>query len=138
MHMQEDKIQELIRQAVSAKQRAYAPYSNYRVGAAVYGETGRVYSGCNIENASFGATICAERTAIFKAVSEGERKLLGLALVADDKESISPCGICRQVMAEFGLTMPVYMAMSDGSYEVMTVEELLPRSFVLREGGTLL
>jgi cytidine deaminase len=136
MHMQEDKIQELIRQAVSAKQRAYAPYSNYRVGAAVYGETGRVYSGCNIENASFGATICAERTAIFKAVSEGERKLLGLALVADDKESISPCGICRQVMAEFGLTMPVYMAMSDGSYEVMTVEELLPRSFVLREGGT--
>lgn len=135
MHIHEDEIQELIRQAVSARQRAYAPYSNYKVGSAVYGESGRIYTGCNIENASFGATICAERTAIFKAVSEGERNLLALALVADEIKSTSPCGICRQVMSEFGLSMPVYMAMPNGFYEVMTVEELLPKSFSLSEGG---
>lgn len=135
MHIQEDIIQELIRQAVSAQEKAYAPYSNYRVGAAVLGESGKIYTGCNIENASFGATVCAERTAIFKAVSEGEKKLLALALVGGDESGISPCGICRQVMSEFSLSMPVYMAKADGSYEVMTVTELLPKAFTLSEGG---
>lgn len=133
--LKEEQIQELIRQAVLAREKAYAPYSDYRVGAAVYAESGKIYTGCNIENASYGATVCAERVAIFKAVSEGEKKLLGLALVCDDTRRISPCGICRQVMAEFGLDMPVYMGLLDGSYEVATVEELLPKSFSLPEKG---
>ena len=115
--LKEEQIQELIRQAVLAREKAYAPYSDYRVGAAVYVESGKIYTGCNIENASYGATVCAERVAIFKAVSEGEKKLLGLALVCDDTRRISPCGICRQVKAEFGLDMPLYMRLLDGSNE---------------------
>ncbi len=124
-------VEELIKSAAGAKSRAYAPYSNFRVGAALLASTGKIYTGCNVENASYGLTCCAERVALFKAVSEGEREFKALALVSDSEEYCAPCGACRQVMAEFGLQMPVYMGNSKGLYRVKTVSELLPFNFSL-------
>ena len=95
--------EELIRAATAALANAYAPYSRFRVGAAVVGTNGKIYSGSNVENASYGLTNCAERTAIFKAVSEGEKELLTIAVIADSPLPTSPCGACRQVMSEFGI-----------------------------------
>lgn len=96
---------ELIKQAIEAMKQSYAPYSGFNVGAALLGASGRVYSGCNIENASYGASVCAERTAVFKAVSEGEREFAAIAVVGGKGGDISspcmPCGICRQVLSEF-------------------------------------
>ena len=91
----------LIEEAEYARTKAYAPYSNFKVGAALLTKRGRIFHGCNIENSSFGATICAERTAVFKAISEGERDFLALAVVADTEGVCSPCGICRQVLSDF-------------------------------------
>lgn len=132
---------ELIAQALAARENAYAPYSRYAVGAAVVGESGRAYTGCNIENASYPAGICAERTAIFKAISEGERKITMIALVAAEQtksaplpEYPSPCGICRQVMAEFcGEDTPVLLAKSETDYREYTLSELLPLSFTAKD-----
>src|SRR5690554_6944663 len=92
---------ELIRQALAAKELAYAPYSGYRVGAAVLGKGGKIYRGCNIENASYSLTNCAERTALFNAIADGERSFAGLAVAVDGKLPASPCGSCRQVIREF-------------------------------------
>ena len=91
----------LLEKAYEGRENAYAPYSNFKVGAAVLAENGKIYTGCNIENASYGATNCAERTAIFKAISEGNRKIRAIAIVGADDEYTYPCGICRQVIAEF-------------------------------------
>lgn len=91
----------LIEHAVKALEHAYAPYSNFKVGAALLGSSGKVYLGCNIENAAYSPTNCAERTAVFKAVSEGETSFKALAVVADTTAVITPCGVCRQVLAEF-------------------------------------
>ncbi|BBJ28402.1 cytidine deaminase [Athalassotoga saccharophila] len=124
-------VQELINKAKEAKKHAYAPYSNFAVGAAVETESGRVYTGCNVENSSFGLSMCAERIAIFKAVSEGEKKFKRIAIVADTKGPVSPCGACRQVMAEFG-NFEVILSNENGDVEKTTVEELLPGSFDLR------
>lgn len=121
-------MKELLHAAGQAREKAYAPYSGFKVGAAVLAASGRIYSGCNIENASYGLTNCAERTAIFKAVSEGEDKLLALAVVGDTAAPTAPCGACRQVMAEFGIEK-IIMGNLQGGQLVMTLGELLPYSF---------
>jgi len=123
---------ELIKMAEEAMQKAYAPYSGFRVGAAVLSGNGRVYTGANIENASYGATCCAERVAIFKAVSEGEKGIQAVAVASSSEETVFPCGICRQVMAEFGdAEMKILCGKTKGEYEVYTLRELLPHSFGL-------
>ena len=118
----------LIETARSARQWAYAPYSRYAVGAALLTESGRIYDGVNIENAAFPDGICAERVAIFKAVSEGERKFVAIAVVTSNGGT--PCGSCRQVMAEFGLDMVVLIADEQGNLrDEKTVAEILPGAF---------
>jgi len=119
----------LIEEAKKALERAYAPYSGFRVGAALLTKGGNVYSATNVENASSGASICAERAAIAKAVSEGEMKFEALAVVADAKEPVAPCGVCRQTLIEFGEDAKVIMANTKGDAEIATVEELLPAAF---------
>lgn len=122
---------ELIQLAREAKEKAYAPYSQYRVGSAVLVADGSFYTGANVENASYGATICAERVAITKAVSEGKRDLVALAIAADSPFPY-PCGICRQVMEEFNPQMVVYVVGEGEEYETYTLAELLPHSFSCR------
>jgi len=119
---------ELIKSAFKAKEKAYVPYSNFHVGAAVLMEDGSIYTGCNIESASYSPTNCAERTAIFKAVSEGKRKIKAIAIVGDSGYTY-PCGVCRQVIREFGLDAIVIIAKSEDEYKEYTLEELLPYSF---------
>jgi cytidine deaminase len=120
--------EELIGLAREARQRAYAPYSRFAVGAALLGRSGRVYTACNVENVSYGLSICAERAAVFKAVSEGEQKFEALAVVTS--VGGSPCGACRQVLAEFNYNMTVYVADTEGQYRAFTMEELLPEAFM--------
>lgn len=120
----------LIESARSALQSAYAPYSRFRVGAAVLVAGGGIYQGSNVENASYPATICAERVAICKAVSEGSREFEAIAIASDSQQPCSPCGICRQVMAEFAPGMIVLMVGNESVVE-RTVSELLPISFGL-------
>jgi cytidine deaminase len=117
----------LVMQALAARQRAYAPYSNYLVGAAVLAEDGSVTVGCNVENAAYPATICAERVALTAAVALGKRKFTAIAVATLDGGS--PCGICRQVMAELGPEMSVYIADQEGDFRTTTVRQLLPDSF---------
>lgn len=127
------QIGRLIVLAQKARERAYAPYSKFSVGAAVMGESGKVYTGCNVENASYGLTVCAERVAVWKAISEGERQIAAVAIVAGD-EIARPCGACLQVMAEFapkGAPLQIVTAAADGSYEVHTLAGYLPRPFEL-------
>lgn len=124
----EDK--ELVRLAMEAKKKAYAPYSKFRVGAAVEAESGKVYTGVNVENASFGATNCAERTAVFKAVSEGETKIKAVAIASDSEDYIYPCGICRQVLAEFGdKDMKIICSKPEGDFITCSLGEILPSAF---------
>jgi len=127
-------IEALIVAAQQAAANAYSPYSHYRVGAALLADDGAVYTGCNVENASYGLTICAERAAVFKAVGEGARKFKALALVVGTPENPgTPCGACRQVLAEFcNPDMPVICAALDGTITLRTsVGELLPHGFLL-------
>jgi len=123
--------EELIAIAKEAAQRAHVPYSKFRVGAALLTAGGKVYSGCNVEIASYGATNCAERTAVFKAVSEeGRIRIAKIAIISDLSDFIYPCGICRQVLAEFADDdMEVIAAASDGRYEIRRFGELLPNAF---------
>ena len=118
----------LLLYASQAMEKAYAPYSNFKVGAALLTESGKIYTGCNIENLSYGATICAERVAIFKAISDGEKNFTKIAIVSSDEIETFPCGICRQVMAEF---MPQgEVVTSNGTkISVFEVSELLPMCF---------
>lgn len=118
-------MKELIERAMEMARKAYAPYSRFQVGAAVLAESGEIYGGANVENASYGATVCAERSAIFAAVNAGERKLKAIAVTA------TPCGICRQVMREFcdPEAFRVIVAKTADDYRVFTLEELLPESF---------
>ncbi|AAK79511.1 cytidine deaminase [Clostridium acetobutylicum] len=121
---------ELVYKALEARKKAYAPYSKFKVGAAVIADNGEIYTGCNIENASYGATNCAERTAIFKAVSEGHTKLNAIAIVGVEKDYTYPCGICRQVIAEFASEdMKIVLGKNSGEYIVKTLEEILPGAF---------
>lgn len=121
--------QELIDRAYAAMEHAYVPYSKFQVGAALLTAGGKVYTGCNIENASFGATNCAERTAIFKAVSEGEKDFLAMAIVSSSKDTTYPCGICRQVMAEFMKDGELYFDSKDGRIITIPVTKILPYLF---------
>jgi cytidine deaminase len=127
--MEELKKQELIAAALKVREFAYAPYSHYKVGAALQGKSGRIYTGCNVENASYGATICAERVATVKAISEGETGFLALAVVADGKEPSSPCGICRQFLAEFGVDLWLILVNLEGKRIETTLEQYLPAAF---------
>lgn len=117
----------LVRQAAEARRRAYAPYSNYLVGAALLGADGQVYTGCNVENAVYPEVICAERTAVVKAVSEGEREFVAIAVVTRDGGS--PCGACRQVLSEFSPGMVVLIADEQGHVRETTLGALLPDHF---------
>ncbi len=124
---------ELLLQAISAREFAYAPYSGFRVGAALLGKSGKVYLGCNVENAAYSVTNCAERTAIFKAVSEGEREFTAIAIVGGKEEAVSetcaPCGVCRQALSEFcGGDLRVVLGTPD-QLVVYTLADLLPLSF---------
>lgn len=119
---------ELMKMARKARQNAYAPYSHFAVGAALLAESGKVYTGCNIENASYGLTCCAERNAIFAAVGAGERRFKMLAVAADSPEPVAPCGACRQVIAEFGIPLVVMGNLKEAT-KTMTAEELLPYGF---------
>ena len=128
MSITQQEKQSLIDLANTARQRAYVPYSHYAVGAALRTKSGRIFTGVNVENAAYPQTMCAERVAIFKAVSEGEQEFEVISVVTDNGGS--PCGGCRQVMAEFGLDTVVFMA--DGSGKLVketTVKELLPEAF---------
>ena len=119
---------ELVQTAIKARNNAYAPYSNYQVGAALLTQSGKVYTGVNVENAAYPTGMCAERVAVFKAVSEGERQFQAIAVVTANGGS--PCGSCRQVLSEFGLDIDVVIADADGAIlEVTTVRDLLPGAF---------
>ncbi len=129
---------ELIKAALSARRRSYAPYSRYRVGAALLCDDGSIVCGCNVENASYGATVCAERVAVFSAVASGKRRFEAIAVAGgadveyDELSSMAyPCGVCRQVLREFvdPATFKVYVARSADDYEQYTLGELLPKSF---------
>ncbi|MBQ1849789.1 MAG: cytidine deaminase [Lachnospiraceae bacterium] len=128
-------VKKLIKQAMGARMKAYAPYSNYQVGAALLSAQGRVYPGCNQENASYGATVCAERVAFFRAVQEGERAFRAIVIVGgkagEEPDSYAyPCGICRQVMKEFCKDdFLIIVAKNTKEYEISTLAELLPHGF---------
>ncbi len=124
-----DKQTELIDAATKSRTLAYAPYSNFKVGAAVRTKDGKIYTGCNIESASYGLTACAERVAIWKAVSEGEKEFTEIAVVADTEELTSPCGTCRQIIWEFCGDIPVIFANLKGETDTVQMKELLPRAF---------
>lgn len=131
----ETEKKELIKQAIAAMQMAYAPYSHFRVGAALLTRSGRIYQGGNIENAAYTPTNCAERTAFFKAVSEGERKFAAICVVGG-KDGVltdyaAPCGVCRQVMMEFcdPESFLIILAMDENTYQEYTLKQLLPEGF---------
>lgn len=122
------KVKELIKEALKAQENAYVPYSNFKVGAALLAEDGKIYTGCNIENAAYSPSVCAERTAIFKAVSEGAKEIKALAVVAGQDKSY-PCGVCRQVIKEFGENATIIVARSEEDYDKCTLDDLLPYGF---------
>jgi len=121
--------EKLIAAARQARERAHAPFSEFRVGAAVRTKSGRTFGGCNVENASYGLTICAERVAIFKAISEGEREFEAIAVVTDTDTLTPPCGACRQIIWEFCGDVPVILANLKGKVERESSAKLLPRPF---------
>ena len=125
----------LIKEAMEAKKMAYAPYSHFRVGAALLTKSGKVYRGCNIENAAFTPTNCAERTAFFKSLSEGEKEFQAIAINGDADDYLFPCGVCRQVMVEFCdlKTFEVIVAINEKDYKVFTLEQLMPGVFNAEE-----
>lgn len=120
--------QTLLARACEMLERAYVPYSHFRVGACLLAEDGRMFTGCNIENASYGATICAERTAVVKAVSEGATRFIAIAIAGEDTLPW-PCGMCRQVLCEFAPDIRVICGNKSGEYEVASLTDLLPHSF---------
>ena len=119
----------LISAAKQARQNAHAPYSNFRVGAALRARSGRIFTGCNVENATYGLTVCAERVAIFKAISEGERGFDAISVVTDTDALTPPCGACRQLIWEFCGDVPVILANLKGKVETMRMKDLFPKPF---------
>lgn len=122
--------QELFAAALAARKNAYAPYSHFAVGAAVRSASGKIYGGCNIENASYGLCICGERNAVFAAVGAGERELEAICVVADTDAPVSPCGACRQVMSEFKIKQ-IILGNLAGAIKICSLEEILPYGFAL-------
>lgn len=120
---------ELIDAAAEVREKAYAPYSNFKVGAAVETDEGDIYTGCNVESASYGLTVCAERVAIWKGISRGEKKFGRIAVVVDTEELTPPCGVCRQIIWEFCGDVPVILSNLHGKSETVQMSELLPRAF---------
>lgn len=121
--------EELIRAALTARENAHAPFSHFKVGAAIEDENGRVFTGCNIENATYGLTICAERVAVFKAVSEGASKLRRIAIAADTDILTPPCGACRQILWEFCGDAELILCNLDGAQETLLLNDIFPRPF---------
>lgn len=130
--MSEESFEQLIETAKAARLQSVAPFSNFLVGAAVKTEGGKVYTGCNVESASYGLTVCAERVAIWKALSEGEREFTELAIVADTGSLTPPCGTCRQIIHEFCKNATIVLANLRGETQTCTIDELLPRAFDAR------
>ncbi|MGG7176516.1 cytidine deaminase [Clostridium paraputrificum] len=128
---------ELILKAIEAREKAYCPYSNFKVGAAALFEDGKIYTGCNIENASYGATNCAERTAIFNGVSQGNKSLKALALIGDINNFTYPCGICRQVISEFAANgdIKIYIVKNEKEVLEKTLDEIMPGTFTKKDLG---
>lgn len=126
--MNQTIINKLYEEALKVREKAYAPYSKYKVGAALLTEDGEIITGCNVENASYGLTICAERNAIFSAVARGKSNFKGLLVVAEGDDLAKPCGACRQVMNEFG-DFDVFLANTKGDIERSKVSDLLPKAF---------
>ncbi|MDZ4225092.1 MAG: cytidine deaminase [bacterium] len=124
-------MKDLIQKALDTRKNAYAPYSQFAVGAALEAENGTIYTGCNVENASYGLSICAERTALVKAISEGAKKFKRLAIVADTPEAVTPCGMCRQMLMEFSPEMELILANTKGKSETVVLSKLLPRAIKL-------
>lgn len=129
MTLAEEKIREMAKKAEEVYRQAYAPYSRYPVGAAALFASGKIYTGCNVENASFGLTLCAERNAIFQGVSRGERQLAGIAIAVPAAAFPVPCGACRQVIREFTADCPVILVNGTGQWKIKRSSELLPDAF---------
>lgn len=129
MDVENMDVKKLIEKAIEAREFAYVPYSNFKVGAALLSKKGKVYTGCNIESASYTPTICAERTAITKAVSEGDREIEAIAIVGDLENFTYPCGVCRQVIREFGKDATLIIAKNRDEYKTYKLKDLLPYSF---------
>ena len=130
MNIDKKTITTLIESALKAKCYSYSPYSNFKVGAAILTKNGKIYTGCNVESVAYTPTTCAERVAVLKAVSEGEREFIAIAVVGGNgKVPISPCGVCRQFIYEFGTDIMVIMANTINDYSVKSIDELLPLGF---------
>ncbi|KAG0002068.1 hypothetical protein BGZ80_002932 [Entomortierella chlamydospora] len=127
--LSDSQIEDLITQSLAARENSYSPYSKFRVGAALRTTDGKVFQGCNVENASYGGAICAERTAFVKAVSEGHRRFVAIAVSCDFNSFITPCGICRQFMNEFGKSLEIFFVNDDRTYKRAILEDLLPFAF---------
>ena len=130
--MSEESLQQLLETAKTARLQSIAPFSNFLVGAAIKTADGKVYTGCNVESASYGLTVCAERVAIWKALSEGERDFSELAIVADTGSLTPPCGTCRQIIWEFAKNATIMLGNLRGETQIVSIGELLPRAFDAR------
>ena len=122
-------MSKLVEAAIAARENAHAPFSKFRVGAALQDDTGRIFTGCNVENATYGLTVCAERVAVWKAVSEGARKFVAVAVAADTDQLTPPCGACRQILWEFCGDVPITLANLKGKSEALRLKDLFPRPF---------
>lgn len=123
------ELDALVPQALEVRKNAYAPYSNFKVGAALLGESGRVYLGCNVENSSYGLCVCAERTAIARAIADGEQSFRGIVIATQSELPSPPCGMCRQTLSEFAQHMPVVLVNDKGARIDTSLDELFPMSF---------
>ena len=121
--------EELLRAATEVRENAYAPFSNFRVGSALLTDDGEIIRGSNVESASYGLTVCAERVAVWNAISQGKRKIVKIAVVADTEDLTPPCGVCRQIIWEFGGNIPVVLGNLHGTSETVQMKDLLPRAF---------
>jgi cytidine deaminase len=124
-----DLDKELLEAAEAVRENAYAPFSTFRVGSALVTDDGEIYSGSNVESASYGLTVCAERVAVWNAISHGKRKIVKIAVVADTEDLTPPCGVCRQIIWEFGGDIPVVLGNLKGKSETVQMKDLLPRAF---------
>ena len=125
----EQRDKDLVEAARQVRENAYAPFSEFKVGAALETDDGEIIRGSNVESASYGLTVCAERVAVWNAISQGKRKIVKIAVVADTEELTPPCGVCRQIIWEFGGNIPVIFANLDGKVETVQMKDLLPRAF---------